>query len=123
MRHLKGSCHCGRTRFEAEAQPESLTRCTCTFCTKRGARWLYVPPGRFRLLTPLEDGTLYAPSDPQNRHYFCPVCGCATFSDTPDWSAEPFDPERRRIAVSAHLLDDFDIDVLPVVCVDGRNLW
>jgi hypothetical protein len=35
---VTGSCHCGGTAFEIEAEiPEKLTRCTCSFCAKRGA--------------------------------------------------------------------------------------
>ena len=36
---VKGSCHCGATQFEVPTAPESVTRCTCSFCTKRGALW------------------------------------------------------------------------------------
>lgn len=119
---LEGSCHCGATRFETSAVPTELTRCTCSFCSKRGALWHYVSPDHFRLTTPIEAGTLYSPSNPENRHYFCGVCGCATFSETPDWG-EPFDPRRRRIAISAHLFDDLDISPLPVKVLDGKTLW
>lgn len=83
---LKASCHCGATKFETSVVPKALTRCTCSFCSKRGALWFYGRPDEFRLLTPIENGTLYSPTSPDNRHYFCPVCGCATFSKTPDWS-------------------------------------
>ncbi len=117
---LKASCHCGATKFETSVVPKALTRCTCSFCSKRGALWFYATPDQFRLLTPIENGTLYSPTNPDNRHYFCPACGCATFSETPDWS-EP--SECRRIAISAHLIDDFDIHGLPVEVLDGRNLW
>ncbi len=35
---IKGSCHCRKTNFEINGEiPEELTRCTCSFCSKRGA--------------------------------------------------------------------------------------
>jgi hypothetical protein len=120
---VTGSCHCGATRFELDFTPTHALRCTCTFCTKRGALWTYCQPDQFRLLTPPENGKVYARRHPENRHFFCPDCGCGTYSVTPDYGIEPFDPNRRKIGVSAHLLDDFDIGALTVEVIDGRNLW
>jgi hypothetical protein len=129
---IKGSCHCGATQYEIDFTPETATRCTCTFCAKKGALWGYGTPDQFRLLTPIENATRYSPSTPENRHYFCPVCGCTTFSDNPDYSAfaedweaaeASFDPSKRRISINLWTLDDFDIASVPVVEVDGRNLW
>lgn len=129
---IKGSCHCGATRFEIDFTPETATRCNCTFCTKRGALWIYGDPSQFRLLTPIEAGTKYSPTTEENKHYFCPRCGCTTFSDNPDYSGfaddwetaeAEFDVTKRRISVNLWLLDDFDIAAIPVEEVDGRNLW
>ena len=34
---ITGSCHCGKTAYEIAGDiPPSLTRCTCSFCSKRG---------------------------------------------------------------------------------------
>ncbi|MEO8375464.1 MAG: hypothetical protein ABI471_09575 [Sphingomonas bacterium] len=34
---LTAHCHCGRNAFEIDGElPETLTRCTCSFCSKRG---------------------------------------------------------------------------------------
>jgi len=38
---VKGSSHCGATQFTVTKRPETVTRCTCSFCTKRGALWAY----------------------------------------------------------------------------------
>lgn len=38
---IKGSCHCGQTQFEVSEAPASVTRCTCSLCSKRGALWAY----------------------------------------------------------------------------------
>ena len=37
---IAGSCHCGKTAFEIDCEtPAKLTRCTCSFCSKRGTPW------------------------------------------------------------------------------------
>lgn len=129
---IKGSCHCGATQFEIDFTPETATRCTCTFCTKKGALWGYGSADQFRLLTPEENLRQYSPTSPENKHYFCPTCGCTTFSDNPDYSdftgdwetAEAsFDVSRRRISINLWALDDFDAAALPVEVIDGRNMW
>lgn len=130
---ISGSCHCSATKFEIDFTPESATRCNCTFCTKKGALWAHCEPGQFRLITPIRNVAQYSPTTPENKHYFCPVCGCATFSDIPDYSGfaegnweeaqANFDPTKRRISINLWVLDDFDIEALPIEHVDGRNQW
>jgi hypothetical protein len=42
---LTGRCHCGRNVFEVDGElPEALTRCTCSFCSKRGHLYAYYTP-------------------------------------------------------------------------------
>ena len=48
---IKGSCHCGATQFEVSEAPASVTHCTCSFCSKRGALHAYYTPGQFKLTT------------------------------------------------------------------------
>jgi hypothetical protein len=38
---VNGSCHCRATQFTVAKRPATVTRCTCSFCTKRGALWAY----------------------------------------------------------------------------------
>lgn len=120
---LRGSCHCGATKFEVTSAPETVTRCTCTICTKRGALWAYYPKAEFTLLTGRSAVATYRWQSMQVAHNFCPVCGCGTFTETPDWSSGEPDHDNPRVAVNAWLFDDFDLDVVPVEVIDGRNLW
>ena len=48
---LKGSCHCRATQFEVSEAPDSITRCTCSFCTKGGPLWACYKPESFTLMT------------------------------------------------------------------------
>ena len=57
-------------------------------------------------------------------HYFCPVCGCGTFTDSPAFKPDgSWDKHTRRIGVNARLFDNFDTVDAPVVVIDGKNLW
>jgi len=120
---LKGSCHCGATRFEIAAAPQSLTRCTCTLCAKRGALWAYYQPAQFRLVTVPEQRATYQWRSRTVKHHFCPVCGCGTYSESPEWVEGKPDFSNPKIGINARLLDDFDLDAVPVTVIDGRNLW
>ena len=77
---IKGSCHCGKTKFEIQEAPTELTRCTCSFCSKRGALWAYYKPAQFRLTTPVSDVATYQWRSKTVKHHFCATCGCGTYS-------------------------------------------
>ena len=120
---VKGSCHCGETKFEVEAGPAALTRCTCSFCSKRGMLWAYYRPAQFRLTSAPEDVATYQWGSRTVKHHFCASCGCGTYSESPSWVEGKPDFSKMRVAVNARLFDDFDLDAQPVQVIDGRNLW
>ncbi|HEV7719413.1 MAG TPA: GFA family protein [Arsenicitalea sp.] len=118
---ITGSCHCGATRFQIETAPQSVTACTCAFCSKTGALWAYYTPGEVKFTSNTADG-LYAPN--LNRHHFCAICGCTTFGESPTWSLDgTADFSKPKLAINARLLDDVDLARIPVATIDGRNLW
>ena len=45
------------------------------------------------------------------------------FWESPDWSTGKPDFDNPKIAINARLLDDFDLDAVPVTVIDGKNLW
>lgn len=114
-----GSCHCGATRFALAEPPRKLTSCNCSFCFKRGALWSYHDPKGVAFAS--RDDAIYTWGSQTVRHHFCPHCGCGTFSVSPRWVDGKLDRNSWRYGVNARLLDDFDIEVLPVVTVDGRS--
>ncbi|HKD68145.1 MAG TPA: GFA family protein [Candidatus Binataceae bacterium] len=118
---IKGSCHCGATQFEVTEAPASVTRCTCSLCSKRGALWAYYKPDQFRVTTSREQVGTYQWRTKTVQHHFCLTCGCGTYSESPDWSTGKADFDNPRIGVNARLLDDFDIEAVSVV--DGKNMW
>jgi hypothetical protein len=84
--------------------------------------WAYYTPEQFRVLNPEQD-TTYRWQSKTVAHHHCPTCGCSTFSLSPDWSTGKADFSKPKVGVSAHLFDDFDLQAVPVVVVDGKTQW
>jgi hypothetical protein len=120
---IKGSCHCGATQFEVDAAPGKVIRCTCSFCAKRGVLWGYYQPAHFRLKTARDRVSTYQWRTYTAQHHHCAVCGCGTYSDLIAWINGKPDFSQPKIGINARLLDDFDLDAVPVEVLDGKNLW
>jgi hypothetical protein len=122
---IKGSCHCGNVAFLIDGSiPEKLVRCTCSFCSKRGALHAYYAPEQFKLLTPASHMGTYRWQSKLVAHNFCPTCGIAVYSDSPNFQRDgSWDGKTRRICINARLFEDFDAASYPVDVIDGKNLW
>ncbi|TAL21513.1 MAG: GFA family protein [Aquabacterium sp.] len=121
---ITGSCHCGRLAFRIEGEiPAALTRCTCTFCAKRGALLAYYPPQQFSVTQDAGDA-VYRWHTKLVAHHFRRDCGVATWSDSPDFGRDgSWDGHTRRIGVNARLFDGWDAERAKVEVIDGRHLW
>lgn len=109
-----GSCHCGKVQFEVEMDLDHVRVCDCTVCHKRGALNYRVDDSKLRILTPLEEMTLYQWHTKTAKDYFCPDCGILPFRrprGAPD-----------RWAVNVRCLDGVDISEIPVRQIDGSRL-
>jgi len=120
---LKGSCHCKATQFEVSEAPQSVTQCTCSFCSKRGTLHAYYPAAQFRLTTARDRVSTYQWRSFTVVHHHCAICGCGTYSEIPDFSTGVADFSKPKISVNARLLDDFELDKVKVVTIDGKNGW
>jgi hypothetical protein len=122
---ITGSCHCGKAAFRIEGDlPAKLTRCTCSFCAKRGALLAYYSPHQFQVTTQPSNETTYRWNTHLVAHHFCSTCGCALYSDSPAFERDgSWDQVTRRIGVNARLFDNFDAASAPVEIIDGKNLW
>ena len=120
---IKGSCHCRATQFEVSEAPVKLTRCTCSFCAKRGSLWAYYTPDHFKLTTARDRVSTYQWRSYLIQHHHCAICGCGTYTETPEWVGGKPHPEQRKVSINARLLDDFDVEATPVEVIDGKNLW
>lgn len=75
-----GGCHCGRVRFEVEAEAEiAAVECNCSVCSKSGFLHLIVSRSRFTLLQGAESLSTYTFNTGVAKHLFCKVCGIKSF--------------------------------------------
>lgn len=57
------------------------------------------------------------------KHNFCAVCGCTSYTETPDFSTGEANFDNPKISINSRLFDDFDLDAIEHVVIDGKNLW
>ena len=121
---LTAHCHCERIAFEIDGDlPEKLTRCTCSFCSKRGHFYAYYTPGQLTV-TQADSDAVYRWNSKKVANHFCSACGCDLYADSPAFETDgSWDGVTRRICVNAHLFDDFEAADWPVIVIDGKNLW
>jgi hypothetical protein len=124
---ITGRCHCGDIAFEIDGEvPEALTRCTCSFCSKRGHLYAYFKPEQFRRTFPQDRAgeSTYFWNSKTVANAFCGRCGCDVYADSPVFAEDgAFDPKVRKICVNARLFDDFEAADHPVTVIDGKHLW
>jgi len=121
----QGACHCGRVRFEVDADLDHVRVCDCSICSMRGALIHRVEESQFRLLTPLQDLTLYQWHTRTAEDTFCPTCGILPFRRP----SAPTAAERERgvaqftgWAVNVRCLEGVALSAIPVRPVHGRLL-
>lgn len=110
----KGSCHCGRVRYEVDA-PKNIegTQCNCSICRMTGYLHLIVPKNRFKLIRGEDAIETYTFNTGIAQHYFCRHCGIKSFyvpRSHPD-----------GISVNINCLDPTTIKSLQVTPFDGAN--
>jgi hypothetical protein len=113
---VRGSCHCGRIAWHADADPQEAIECNCSICRKRGSVLAAIAPEQFHLETPREEIAVYTFNRHVIRHQFCKTCGCAPF-------AEGTGPGGKAIvALNLRCADDFDLGALKIMPFDGASL-
>jgi hypothetical protein len=125
MKTYRGSCHCGRVRFEVDADIDHVRVCDCSICRRRGALNHRVPKANLRLLTPWDDLVLYQWGSRTAEDYFCPTCGILPFR-------RPSDPTRAELeqgvqpfdgwTINVRCLEEVDLDSIPVRRIFGSRI-
>jgi hypothetical protein len=109
-----GSCHCGKVQFEVDADFDHVRICDCSICRRRGALIHRVEEKCFRLLTPIEELSLYKWHTKTAKDYFCSNCGILPFRrprTAPDlWG------------VNVRCLEGVDLSSIPIKYVYGSRL-
>ena len=109
----RGGCHCGRIRFEVDAEIDAVSVCNCSICTRTGYLHWTVAPERVRITHGDGEWRSYRFGTGVADHRFCPTCGISPLRIARS------DPD--MIDVNARCLDDVDPDALPIERFDGRN--
>lgn len=125
LKTYTGSCHCRGTRFEVDVDIDHVRVCDCSICRRRGALIHRVPESAVRMLTPLEDLTLYRWHTLTAEDYFCPICGILPFrrprtrtSSEAEQGMEPF----TGWAINVRCLEGVEVDNIPIKRVFGSRL-
>lgn len=114
---IKGSCHCGRVRFELAQAPEWLTICNCSLCRRLGALWAHVEPASVTV-THDEGATFtYIQGEKRVALHTCRTCGCTTH-----WFGLS-DEAKTRMGLNYRLAEPDDIAALRIRHFDGAESW
>lgn len=110
----RGSCHCGKVRFQIEGELGQVVECNCSHCSRKGYLLWFIDSGKLRI-----DGqdalTTYQFNKHNIRHQFCSTCGCAPFGIGQNQFSG-------HAAINVRCLEDVDVSALAVKQVDGRSL-
>ena len=117
----RGSCHCGKVRFEAELDlAEGTGKCNCSYCWKVRNWSIGIKPAAFRLLSEKESAREYGfRENSTNHHVFCGTCGVRVY--THGYVAEI---GGEYVSVSLAALDDLppaELVAAPVSTMNGRD--
>lgn len=119
----KGSCHCGKVRFEVDVDLAAGTgKCNCTICAKLRKWGAVVKPDAFRLIAGADQLTDYQFNTQIMHHTFCRNCGVHAFG-----RGYVEELGGAYYSVNVACLDDVDdatLAGLPVQYFNGRqNDW
>jgi hypothetical protein len=112
----KGSCHCGKIRFEADTELNGAVACNCSMCSRKGSLLWFVPCQQFELIAADDDIGTYTFNKHVIKHHFCRTCGIHPYAEGTDAKGNAI------AAVNIRCLEDIDLDKIPVRYFDGRAL-
>jgi hypothetical protein len=111
----KGSCHCGKVKFEATLDLDRTVECNCSICTKRGSILSATAKEKLKVLSGEGALTDYQFNKHVIHHLFCPTCGILPF-------ARGNKPDGTEMAmVNVRCLDDVDVSKLSPMAYDGKS--
>lgn len=117
MSKQKGSCHCGKVKFEVELDlKQKAISCNCSICQRKGTLLLFASGDKFHLISGEGNLTDYQFGKKSIHHTFCSTCGVTAFASgkKPDGSAVK--------AINVRCLEGINLDELDIQQYDGKSL-
>lgn len=115
MKTHTGGCHCGKVRYEVEAEFDGVMDCNCSHCSRKGFLLKFVPASSFKQLHDDAETTEYRFNKGHIQHLFCKTCGVQSYGKGKNQAGE------EMIALNARCIDDLDLEQVPVKKVDGKS--
>ena len=112
MQTYRGSCHCGRVKFEFDGDVKQAAECNCSICRRKGALWHAAGATQMRITSGADLG-IYQFNTMRAKHYFCKNCGVSPFSNP------RLDPT--MWVVNLRCVDGIDLASLKVSLFDGEH--
>ena len=110
-----GGCHCGKVRYEVEAEIKEALDCNCSICAKRGALLAFAIRENFKLLSSESSLTDYQFNRKVIHHLFCSSCGILSF-------AQAKAPDGKDMtAINVRCLDNFDLTKIKINHWNGKH--
>jgi len=125
MKTYQGSCHCGACRFEVELNLDHVRRCNCSICLRRGALIHRVPKSALRMLTPLQDLSIYEWGSGTAKDYFCAKCGILPFRIPRDLTQAELNAGKQPFhgwAINVRCLEGVCLSEIPIAEINGAEL-
>jgi hypothetical protein len=114
-RTYKGSCHCGKVRYEATTDLSKIISCNCSICSRKAHLLTFVAAGEFRLLSGEDSLTDYQFNTNNIHHLFCKVCGVQSFATGTGAGGA------KMYSLNVRCLEGVDVASLKVTPVDGKS--
>ena len=115
---MKLSCLCGQVRIDIEQKPAFIHECTCTLCSKSGARWAYYHPSQVDVAGVTQGYCREDKDSPGAELQFCATCGATThFVLTASAVAQH---GNSMMGVNMRLADEGDLAGVELRYPDGR---
>lgn len=112
----KGSCHCGRVKFEVDGEIKGAFDCNCSMCQRKGGLLWMVSRDQLNLLTPDNALGTYTFNKHAIKHRFCTVCGIHPYGEGAGKNG------KAMAAVNIRCLEGVELSAIPVQAYDGRSL-
>ena len=112
---IVATCHFGRATIRLPRTPDSITQCNCSLCTMTGFRGVYFGSDELTIEGEFDSYVRSDLKQPFLANHRCKTCGILTH-----WTPLS-DPPHERVGVNARLIDEAELEGVPVQLVDGRS--